>query len=169
MKHYPLIFGPSGGLVAGKGFIAHVAIRGRCLLEETGENFFSVLGVNPGAAAGDGANTGEAYHDFLERVRLVVFEIADEADNFEDFAAGVRRFVLETNRPNSEDWQAAVAKVRAGEVDLEGVRREDADREPGVDIVCVAVEPEPGAAQPLDPSLNEPAASHPDFKIAVGF
>ena len=61
MKTYPIIFGPHGGLVAGNGFVASVAIRGRCLFEETGEDFVSVLGVNPGAVASDGETIGEAY------------------------------------------------------------------------------------------------------------
>jgi hypothetical protein len=170
MNRYPILFGPHGGLVAGKGFIAHVSIRGRCIIEETGEGFFSALGVNPGAVAGDGASMGEAYRNLLERVRLVVFEIADEADDFEGFAEQVRRFVLETNRLNAADWMAAVARVRAGDLDLEGVRRENADRETEVEILRVAIQPEQDVDhQAPNPSLNEPIETHDDLKIAVGF
>ena len=171
MKLYPLVFGPHGGLVAGNGFIAHVLIRGRCLLEETGDDFVSILGVNPGAVAGDGGNSGEAYHDFLERVRLIVFDLADEADGFEAFEKSVRQFVHQTNPPNETLWKAAVERVRAGEVDLEGVRREDADSAFGVQVELVrddaAGEGKP--KQPLRSSLNEPAVTQDDFKIAAGF
>lgn len=169
MIRYPILFGPHGGLVAGNGFIAHVAIRGRCLLEETDEEFCSALGVNPGAVAGDGVNLGEAYSDLVERVRLIVVEIAEEASDYEDFAAQVRSFVLETNRPNEEDWKAAVAKVRAGELDLEGVRREDAERGFMVEVRLIAPEREQNEHQPISPSLNEPVATHESLAMAVGF
>jgi len=167
MKHYPLIFGPHGGLVAGNGFIAQVQIRGRCLLEETGENFFSILGVNPGAVAGDGTNTGEAYRDFLEGIRLNVFEIADEAIDFGAFKAEVERFVGQTNGPHEALWNDAVARVRSGEVDLEGVRREDADSAVWVKVERVSVDREGDAeSRPPDSSLNDAAASQSDFVLA---
>ena len=168
MKHYPLIFPPHGSLVAGNGFVARVIIRGRCVLEETSDEFFSVLGVNPGAVAGDGANTGEAYHDFLEQVKINVFDIADEATDFGDFKARVERFVYQTNRPNEALWNAAVALVRAGEVDLEGVRREDAESAPRVSVERVAVEKDADAESlPPESSLNETAATHEDFMLAT--
>lgn len=154
--------------MAGNGFIAHVMIRGRCLLEQTNEEFWSALGVNPGGLAGDGTSMSEAYHDLLERMRLVVFDIAEEAESFEDFADQVRHFVLETNRLNEGDWQDAVAKVRSGELDLEGIRREDADRDSRVEIILVAPEQSEAAdRQPISPRLNEPPPGHDDFEIAA--
>lgn len=169
MKHYPLIFGPHGGLVAGQGFIASVQIRGRCLLEETDTNFYSVFGVNPGAVAGDGETMSEAHHSFLEGVRLNVFEIAADTRDFDDFKARVERFVQQTNRTSEELWKAAVTRVRAGEVDIEGVRREDADSAcwVRVDLVARDEKDEDFPRQPLEASLNEPAATHEDFKIAA--
>lgn len=168
MKLYPLIFGPHGGLVAGQGFVAHVVIRGRCLLEETAEDLYSVLGVNPGAVAGDGENMGEAHHDFLERVRLVVIEIADEATDFGDFKAQVEEFVYRTNKPNEKLWNAAVEQVRKGKVDLEGVRREDADSDFWARVDLVAAEDPAEAHERLQPGLNEPSMRE-GFKIAAGF
>ena len=163
-----MIFGPHGGLVAGNGFVARVVIRGRCLLEATGDDFFSVMGVNPGAVAGDGANMGEAHRDFLENIRWAVFAIADEAIDFDDFRAQVRRFVERTNRPNAELWDTAVKAVRAGDIDLEGIRREDADSASWVEVELVAAEsPSPNRA-PMQPSLNSPPPDD-DFKLAAGF
>lgn len=169
MKHYPLIFGPIGGLVAGNGFIARVQIRGRCLLEETDTNFYSVLGVNPGAVAGDGDTISEAHHSFLEGVRLNVFETASEASDFDEFKVLVERFVRQTNRPNEALWRAAVERVRAGEVDIEGVRREDADGEAWVLVELVARDErdDDTPRQPLMASLNEPAVAQEDFMLAV--
>jgi hypothetical protein len=168
MKNYPIIFGPHGGLVAGNGFIARVTIRGRCLFEETDQDFYSVLGVDPGAVAGDGNTMGEAHHAFLERVRLIVFEIAEEAEDFESFQAQVRQFVETTNRPNEHLWDRAVELVRAGEVDLEGVRREDADSTSWVKVDLIAAEDEAGPRPRIEPAMNEPS-THEDFQIAAGF
>ena len=168
MKKYPIIFGPHGGLVAGRGFIARVSIRGRCLFEETAEDFCSVLGVNPGAVAGDGATMSEAHHSFLERIRLIVFEIVEEAADFEDFEAQVRQFVERTNRPNEELWNRAVEKVRSGEVDIEGVRREDADSGFWVKVELVAAENHKGPHLRIEPGMNE-SSTNEDLKIAVGF
>lgn len=166
MKLYPIIFGPHGGLVAGKGFVARIVIRGRCLLEQTGEDFFSVLGVNPGAVAGDGANMGEAHHDFLENVRLNVYSIADEASDFAELKARVEEFVQATNRPNEERWKAAVQAVRSGQVDLPDVGREDADGEFGVTVDLVIADDPAEKHPPIQPDLNEPAAPE-DFRLAA--
>lgn len=167
MKHYPLIFGPTGGLVAGNGFVAHVLIRGRCLLEETDPEFCTVFGVNPGAVAGDGASKSEAYHDFMERMRLVVFEIAGESETFAEFKAQVEELVNATNGPNEHLWREAVELVRSGKVDLEGVRREDAEGAHWVKVDLVATQqPTEETALPIDPEMNESLGT---FKLASGF
>lgn len=168
MNIYPIIFGPHGALVAGKGFIAQVSIRGRCLFEETDEDFCCVLGVNPGAVASDGPSIGEAHHAFLERMRLIVFEIAEEAESFDDFKSQVRSFVEETNQPNEALWRDAVDKVRSGEVDLEGVRREDADGEFWAKVELVASEDQSAPRGRIAPDMNESSSSE-DYKIAAGF
>lgn len=157
MKRYPIFFGPFGWLVAGNGFIARVSIRGKCLIEETGDDFVSMLGVNPGAVAGDGANVGEAYHDFLASLRALVFAIAETSPDFAAFEEEIRAAVWETNQPHAELWTDAVAKIRSGEVDMEGVRRENAESDPVVEIDQV---------NPPDirPELNEP---EPQFEVAA--
>ena len=157
MKRYPIFFGPYGGLVAGNGFLARVSIRGKCLIEETGEDFVSILGVNPGAVAGDGANVGEAYHDFLANLRALVFAIAETSPSFTAFDEEVRAAVWATNEPHAELWTEAVAKVRSGELDMEGVHRENAESEPVVEIHHVA-------PPDIRPELNEP---EPHFEMAA--
>lgn len=157
MKRYPIFFGPYGGLVAGNGFIARVSIRGKCLIEETGDDFVSILGVNPGAVAGDGANVAEAYHDFLANLRALVFAIAETSPTFATFEQEVRAAVWETNQPHADLWTAAVAKVRSGDVDMEGVRRESAESDPAVEIYEVG-------PSDIRPDLNEP---EPQFEMAA--
>jgi hypothetical protein len=157
MDRIPLFFTHSL-LVAGRGFISRVAIEGRCILERTGEDFVSFLGVNPGAAAGQGDTQGEAYHDLLENVRLVIVDLATEARRFEQFKDLVERFVLETNRPLEAAWHTAVEDVQAGKVDRsEYPRVLDAARPPSVSVELVA-EQRAGKAAPtceLSPDLNQ--------------
>jgi hypothetical protein len=98
--------------VAGNGFLARVSIRGKCLIEETGEGFVSILGVNPGAVAGDGANVGEAHHDFLANLRALVFGIAETSPSFAAFEEEVRAAVWATNEPHAELWAEASASFR---------------------------------------------------------
>lgn len=157
MKRYPIFFGPYGGLIAGNGFLARVSIRGKCLIEETADDFVSVLGVNPGAVAGDGANVGEAYHDFLANLRAFMFAIAETSPSFAAFDEEVRAAVWATNQPHAELWTHAVAKVRSGEIDMEGVARENAERDPVVEIQEVA-------PPDIRPELNEP---EPQFEVAA--
>lgn len=157
MKRYPIFFGPYGGLVAGNGFLARVSIRGKGLVEETGDDFVSILGVNPGAVAGDGANVGEAYHDFLANLRALVFAIAETSPDFAAFDEEVRAAVWATNQPHAELWTQAVAKIRSGEIDMEGVGRENAESDPAVEIEEVA-------PPDIRPELNEP---EPQFEVAA--
>jgi hypothetical protein len=168
MKTYPIIFGPHGGLVAGNGFIARFSMRGRCLFEETDPDFYSVLGVNPGAVASDGTTMGEAHRAFLDRIRQIAFEIADEAADFAEFSQRVRAFFDRTNRPNEEIWKQDVERVRAGQLDLDGARRQDADGGFWVKVVLVASEAEETAETPIVAALNEEPAAYEHYQIASG-
>jgi hypothetical protein len=168
MDRIPLFFNRSI-LVAGRGFIARVSIEGRCILERTGEGFVSFLGVNPGAAAGQGETQSDAYHDFLETVRLVVVDLAEEAPDFEPFKSLVESFVLETNRPFETAWRTAVADVHAGKVDrsdFPGVV--DAERPVSVNVELIAEERagRTAPARQLAPDLNQQDEDLP--LVAVG-
>jgi hypothetical protein len=99
--------------------------------------------------AGDGANVGEAYHDFLANLRALVFAIAETSPDFAVFEEEVRAAVWATNQPHAELWIEAVAKVRSGEVDIEGVGRQNAESDPVVEIDEVA-------PPDIRPELNEP-------------
>ena len=135
MKTYPMFFN-AGGLVAGTGFIARVSIKGRCLVEETGENYISFFGLNPAAVASDGSDLDQAYRAFVDRIRLIVFDIADESKDFDDFARRVREFVEEdADRRSEEEWTEAVHEVREGRLNLEGFEKRNADEEEiGVEV-----------------------------------
>lgn len=169
MDRIPLFFNYHGPLVAGRGFIARVRFEGRCILEHTGEDFVSFLGVNPGAVAGQGDTQEEAYRGLLENVRWVIVDLATEGSSFGQFKDLVERFVLETNYPFEVAWHEAVANVRAGKVDRSPFPRVlDATRPPTVTVELVA-EQRAGKAEPtreLSPDLNQQEEDPP--LVAVG-
>jgi hypothetical protein len=134
VTRYPLFFN-HGNLVAGQGFIAQVAIEGRVLLERTEDAFYTALGVNPGSAVGHGTTQSEAMHALLEDIKLVIFEISAEVASFEDFAAEVRAYVLETNSRDQAEWDEAVRLVRAGKIDTDSFPT----RKPGETAAAVYV------------------------------
>jgi len=125
MNRYPLFF-KHGGLVAGRGFVANVRFHGRCLLEaHEGEDFYCLFGVNPGALASQGASREEARLDFMETLKLVVFDMAEEAPDFEAFRAEVLRFFETTSDIVERQWHEAVAAVRNGSLDRASFAREE--------------------------------------------
>jgi hypothetical protein len=169
MDKIPLFFN-HGGLVAGRGLIARVVIEGRCILEHTGTDFVSFLGVNPGAVAGQGSTRREAFHDLLENVRLVIIDIATEARDFEQFESLVKRFAMEANRPFEAAWRAAVADVRAGKVDRSDYPRAlDAARPAAVTVELVALQhaDETAPTRDLAPDLNQ--QDEEPLLLAVGY
>lgn len=170
MDRIPLFFSHAG-LVAGRGFIARVVIEGRCILERTADDFVTFLGVNPGAAAGQGATQEEAYHNLADHIRLVVFDLAAEARDFSEFRRLVEGFVLQTSSSLESFWRSAVEDVRAGRVDRSAFSRVfDADRPASVSVALVADQhgeqaPEPTLA--LGPELNPQEEEQP-LLVAVG-
>ncbi len=158
MLRYPLFFS-HGGLVAGRGFIAQVQISGRAIVEQTGDAFFTALGVNPGAAAGHGATQSEAMHAMLEDIKLVIFELASQAAGFDEFAATVREYALATHPNDQADWDEAVRLVRAGQVATDAFpTRKPAETKAAAEVHLVATQPErsPESLEP-SPELNEVA------------
>jgi protocatechuate 3,4-dioxygenase beta subunit len=114
MTHYPLLFGRRE-LVEGNGYIARVALSGRALLtDEDGE--FWVEGINPGGFAAKGQNPSEALAEFCSAFRAVLFDIASDAASFESFREEVQSFFEETNNIALVEWEAAVQRVKAGQL-----------------------------------------------------
>ena len=160
MTRYPMFF-KQGGLVAGCDFIASVTIHGRCLLEDTDPTFYSFFGVNPGAVAGDGTTVDEALRNFLDNVRLNVFDISDRSKTFEEFEANIRAFFEAANASTEKQWIEAVQEVRSGKLELEGFRKEDGDSRGAASVQLVAEaqnDNTPKTHARLAPSLNGSAS-----------
>lgn len=131
MTHYPLLFGFKD-LIAGNGFVAGVALDGRGLLVDEGDGFW-MYGVNPGGVAGGGKSAAEAQAEFRRVYRSVLFDIAGEAEDFEEFRRQVER-LFKTNEANLAEWKGAVAEVRAGQVTAEWLPKKPADSRIGMEV-----------------------------------
>lgn len=137
MTHYPLLFGRRE-LVEGNGFIARVAVHGRLLLTDEGDEVW-VEGVNPGGVAARGGSPAEALAEFCSEFRVVLFDIAADTDSFSEFKAEVERFFNDTSPAAARDWKEAVDAVRAGKVDADWLAKRSADSPLEIEVVLVQV------------------------------
>lgn len=147
--HYPLLFARRE-VVEGNGFAARVALSGRALLtDEEGE--YWVEGVNPGGLAASGSSANEALTQFCQDILAVLFDIAGEAGSFEAFRAEVTRFFYDTSEPALQDWEQAVQRVRAGQVNADWLVKRPAETPIGVEVTL----------------FNQPAATNNDLGEAA--
>ena len=93
-----------------------------------------MFGVTPSGLAESGASLTEAHLVFLNALRKVLFDIANEVPSFEEFQTRVHSFFEETNTPTAADWEKAVEEVRAGKVNLEGLPRASTDNKPMLSV-----------------------------------
>lgn len=112
MVNYPILF-EYKDLIAGKGFLAGVAIAGRALLREDEEGFW-MHGVKPGGICADGDSQKEAAAEFRTLYRTVLYDIAAEAPDFECLQDEVRKFYEDEDRVLAKAWNEAVSEVRRG-------------------------------------------------------
>jgi hypothetical protein len=122
MAQYPLIFAFSDK-VTGNGYLADVTVHGSVLATHE-EGGWWMYGVNPGALAASGTTMTEAYVEFRKSFFRVLVDIATEAESFYDFRKAAKAFFDELNEPTYEEWEAARELVRAGQLDLKGIRHD---------------------------------------------
>lgn len=107
-KRYPLSFGYRD-LVAGNGYVAAVAAQGRTLAVQEADGVW-LYGVHPGGIAGGGATEAAAHEEFRRMFKAVLYDIAAEAVDFEDFRGGVEEFFEDVDRRGEQEWLAASRK-----------------------------------------------------------
>jgi hypothetical protein len=136
MERYPILFGRRE-LIEGNRFIASVDVSGRALLfEEDGE--YWVEGVNPGGFSAKGASPSEALAAFCDEHRVVLFDIASDARDFDAFKAEVESFFHDTNESALREWDAAVAEVREGRITADWLDKRLAESPRGVEVVRIS-------------------------------
>jgi hypothetical protein len=156
-KKFPLFFSYRD-LIAGSGFVAGVAMKGRVLLDMTGEEVW-MYGVQPGGIAGGGLDRACAFNEFRRSYLSVLYDLAAEAKSFKGFNIEVTRFFSEMNGPNADDWTAALTAVRKSGTSLEGLTKVNADAERcALEVVSLTgVRSASPQLNQLDPVINEAA------------
>ena len=108
---YPLMF-TFRDTISGNGFMAGITLSGRLTAElEDGE--WWMYGVRPSALSETGENPPVAFSKFRTRYEHVLFDLAEEAKDFESFRALVEAFYNEPNPEQETRWEEAFQLIRA--------------------------------------------------------
>jgi len=118
MPDYPVMF-TVRDVVSGNGYLAGVTISGRAVMCQEDDGKWWVYGVRPGAIADSGTTPQEAFHQFRDRYKTLLFDIADEAADFEAFKNEVERFYTQEDSEEENRWVAAFQEIRNGRVGIE--------------------------------------------------
>ena len=141
--------------VYGQGFVADVRIRGRITcMEEYGAT--CIYGVNPGGLAAGGEDMNSAYLDFRAGLAGILFDLAKDAETFNQFKEAAKNFVTTTDDESVQEWEDARSGIRAGTTPSEGA---DLRRETEALPAEITVER-------LQPSKSSPAMN-PEPRIAA--
>ncbi|MEO8602666.1 MAG: hypothetical protein ABI629_08825 [bacterium] len=152
-NNYPIVF-TLKRMIAGNGFLVGVIAKGRALLVEEDDGFW-INGVNPGSVAAGGKDREGAFQAFRDGYVSVLYDIAKDAPTFEAFDAEVKAFFAATNEPTAIEWTEAVARVRAGEINLP-IERAEADAPPEIHVSEIK-QPTPQENTSLDDTFAEAA------------
>lgn len=102
--------------VSGNGFLARITMSGRTLMRQEEDGKWWMYGVRPAGIAASGTNIEEAFIRFRNTYKEILFGIAEESENFEEFSSEVERFFNESDADNEDEmlWEGALAGIRAG-------------------------------------------------------
>lgn len=115
LKEHPIMITLQDA-IAGDGFLARITLYGRALMRMEDDGKWWMYGVSPAGIAASGANIDEAFLRFRNRYKEILFDIAQESRQFQDFKADVDRFFNEADSDNEDErlWQRALTAVRCG-------------------------------------------------------
>jgi len=117
MTAFPLMF-TFRDAVSGNGFLAGVTLSGRALMVcENGE--WWMYGVRPGAISETGETPQETFLRFRNAYRAILFDIAEEAVDFDSFKKEAERFYQEPDNEEEGRWIEAFQAIRSGKVEAE--------------------------------------------------
>jgi hypothetical protein len=128
--------------VSGDGFLASVSVHGRVLAAHEDDGWW-MYGVQPGDLAAGGTVFAEAHCEFRKTFSSILFDIAEEAEDFETFKAEVSKFFKGVNHPTEKEWHEAVLQVRARKIAAEdiskGLRKQPAESRRYVEVKLLRV------------------------------
>ena len=118
VTHYPIMF-TFRDAISGKGFLVGVTITGRALMVKEDDNKWWMYGVRPASIAACGDTPGEAFINFRNNFKEVLFDMADEASEFDEFNVEAERFFYEPDLVEEGRWDTAYCLLRDGKVQPE--------------------------------------------------
>jgi len=118
MPDYPVMFTVRDA-VSGNGYLAGVTMFGRAVVCQEDDGKWWVYGVRPGAIAEYGDTPFDAFHKFRSRYKTLLFDIAEESEDFEGFKNEVERFYNQPDHEEEDRWEAAFQAIRSGSLKVE--------------------------------------------------
>ena len=113
MTQYPIFFKITHD-VRGETFTARVLTNGRALMEFEDDAWWC-YGVNPGGMAADGSSPAEAFSHFRVDLGEIFSDMATQSKTCDEFKRMVQEFVAQEPPKTANEWEAARARIRAGE------------------------------------------------------
>ena len=118
MSDFPVIFTVRDAIY-GNGFLAWVTMTGHAVVREEEDGEWWVYGVCPGGIAASGDSPAEAYQNFRETYKNVLFDLVEDAAKYEDFYTDVKLLYNQVNEVEKERWDLALNLIRKGSLQLE--------------------------------------------------
>lgn len=130
-KQFPLVYNYAFP-VSGNGFLVHITLRGRILMEQDGDDVW-MYGVNPGGFSIFAATFDAALETFTARLHEVMNGVAESTQTFAAFKKEVEE-LFATNEDYAKMWQLARQAVREGKTNIEGMNREENEYDAAISI-----------------------------------
>jgi hypothetical protein len=108
---HPLVFTLQNA-IEGCGFLAGITVSGKAVMEQDENNEWWMYGVCPGAIAGGGETPNEAFLNFGNRYKEVLFDIADECKSFLSFKSEIEAYFRAEDVEENTRWDQALERVR---------------------------------------------------------
>lgn len=101
-------------VISGDGFLAGITLSGRALMRQE-DGAWWMYGVRPSAIAESGETIEEAFGRFRNRYKEVLFDLAQENDDFNQFKAAVEQFFYEPDQDSEDErlWEEALKVIRS--------------------------------------------------------
>lgn len=104
--------------VEGSGFLAGILASGKAVMEQDENKEWWMYGVYPGAIAAGGETPNEAFLNFRNRYKEVLFDIAEEHRGFLAFKNATEKFFKQADPEELARWNEALETVRKQNCDL---------------------------------------------------
>jgi hypothetical protein len=139
--------------ISGNGFLARITLSGRTLMRQESDGKWWMYGVRPAAIAESGSNIDESFLRFRQAYQGVLFDVAKESKDFDEFRSEIERFFNEGDA-DEQAWEHALKTVRDGQIappePFSNLARQSPDARP----VRIEVERLDGKIKPFAASDN---------------